>query len=374
MIAMQENPLHTHLRLILVPGVGPRTRKNLLDYFGSPEAVFQAGEGELCRVQDVGPKLAAAIQRAKTEIDIERELAFYRQRGIHFLLDSDAGYPPLLKDIYDPPGVLFVRGTILPEDSVSLAVIGTRHASHYGERQTRRLVYEFVEAGFCIVSGLARGIDGIAHQAALEAGGRTIAVLGQGLATDLYPPENRRLAQQILEKNGALVSEFSPLSAASRGSFPQRNRIIAGMTLGTVVIEAGQRSGTSLTAHFALDYGREVFAVPGPIDSRVSAGCHQLIREGARLLESVEDVLDELGPLKERIPHHSGLSVSHPAELSLSEEEQTILRALPETGMTVDELTQQTGIPIYKIMTLLTQMEIKHLLQRSAGQRIFRRS
>lgn len=370
---MPEKSLHSHLRLILVPGVGPRTRKNLLDYFGSPEAVFQASSEALCQVQDVGPKLATAIQKAKTEIDIEQELAFYRQRGIHFLLDSDAGYPPLLKDIYDPPGILFVRGTILPEDSVSLAVIGTRHASHYGERQTKRLVHEFVEAGFCIVSGLARGIDGIAHQAALDAGGRTIAVLGQGLATDLYPPENRRLAQQILEKNGALVSEFSPLSAATRGSFPQRNRIIAGMTLGTVVIEAGHRSGTSLTAHFALDYGREVFAVPGPIDSRISAGCHQLIREGARLLESVEDVLDELGPLKERIPHHSGLSVSHPAELSLSDDEQMILRALPETGMTVDELTRQTGVPIYKIMTLLTQMEIKHLLQRGAGQRIFRR-
>ncbi|MDO4570338.1 MAG: DNA-processing protein DprA [Planctomycetia bacterium] len=360
------------LRLILTPGVGPRTRKNLLEYFGSADEVFRADIYQLCSVQDVGPKIADAVLRAKNEINLERELQFYREHGIRLLFESDPAYPPLLKGIFDPPGVLFVRGTLLPEDSVSLAVIGTRHASNYGERQTFRLVGEFVRAGFCIVSGLARGIDGFAHKAALDAGGRTVAVLGHGLALDIYPPENRGLAKRILDNNGAIISEFPPLTQASKGTFPQRNRIIAGMTLGTVVIEAGQRSGTSLTAQFAVDYGREVFAVPGPIDSRVSAGCHQLIRDGARLLESVEDVLNELGPLSERIPTQDGLEISRPAELGLTEPEKHILAAIPHDGATVDQITQLTGIPVFKIMTLITSMEMKRLLKRGTGQRIYR--
>ncbi|MDO4575585.1 MAG: DNA-processing protein DprA [Planctomycetia bacterium] len=368
---MSDTSLGENLRLLLVPGVGPRIRRNLLDFFGTAEEVFQADFLSLCAVPEVGKKLAAAIEDAK-KIDVERELDFCRQQGIHLLLDTDPGYPAGLKAIDDPPGILFVRGTLLPQDAISLAVIGTRMPSRYGERQAKRLVGEFTQAGFCVVSGLARGIDGIAHEAALDAGGRTVAVLGHGLAVDVYPPENRRLARRILESGGAILSEFLPRVSATRGSFPQRNRIIAGMTLGTVVIEAGQRSGTSLTAHFALDYGREVFAVPGPIDSPVSAGCHQLIREGAKLLESVDDVLDELGPLTEKVPTVEGWNVSRPAELSLSEEEKAILSAIGETGTTVDQITRLTGLPVFRIMNLLTMLEMKRLVHRGAGQQVFR--
>ena len=370
--SLNQAALEAELRLVLTPGVGPRTRRNLLLHFGSAENVFSADLLQLRAVEDVGPKIADAILAAKTEIDIDKELAYYRQLGIRLLFDSDVAYPKLLQEIYDPPGVLFIRGSLLPEDAVSLAVIGTRHASQYGRQQTFRLVSEFVNAGFCIVSGLARGIDGFAHKAALECGGRTVAVLGHGLGLDIYPPENKGLAQQILESGGALISEYPPLTPGTKGSFPQRNRIIAGMTLGTVVIEAGERSGTSLTASFASEYGRDVFAVPGPIDSPVSRGCHKLIRDGAKLLESVQDILDELGPLHEKLPTRDGLEISRPAELSLSEEEKQILQALTPQGTTVDQITQLTGIPVFKIVTLLTQMEIKCLIHRGAGQKIFR--
>ena len=293
--------LRAEIKLLLIPGIGPRIRKRLVEHFGNAADVFRADLFQLRQVKECTSKLAGEILEAKDslESEVDNQLELCRKSGIQLICETDPAYPELLKTIYDPPGVLFVRGTLMPEDSVSLAVIGTRHASNYGERQAHRLVAEFVQAGFSIISGLARGIDGYAHRAALDAKGRTVAILGHGLGLSVYPPENAGLAREILESGGALMSEYLPLRPATTGTFPQRNRIIAGMTLGTVVIEAGKRSGTSLTAQYALDFGREVFAVPGPIDSRVSAGCHQLIRDGARLLESVEDVLQELGPISD---------------------------------------------------------------------------
>lgn len=367
--------LQDALRLTLVSGIGPRIRRNLLEFFGSASNVFRADVFQLRQVPEVGGKTISAILAAREEIDVEKELQLCEKHGIRILLDSDPEFPRMLKEIPDAPGLLYVKGQLQPNDSLSLAVIGTRHASFYGERQTERLVNEFVHSGFSIISGLARGIDGMAHKAALDSGGRTVAVLGHGLGLPVYPTENQGLAKRILESGGALLSEYAPMVPATQFTFPQRNRIIAGMTLGTVVIEAGSRSGTMVTAHYALEYGREVFALPGPVDSRVSTGCHRLIRDGARLLESVEDVLEELGPIRDRFPKASGVPemlVEHPAEVTLTELERQIFDAIPKEGLTVDELTQKTGLPVWKLMTNLTGLEMKRLIKRGAGQRILR--
>ncbi len=373
-----NDEIRAMIRLTLVKGVGPRILRSLLNFFGSATAVFQADLFQLRQVEEVGSKVASAILDAPEKISVEKELALCKKHGIRIVTDSAPEYPRLLRTLVDAPGILYVKGTLLPQDNVSIAVIGTRHATIYGERQTERITGELVRAGFCIVSGLARGIDGLAHKAALDNGGRTVAVLGHGLGMPVYPPENQRLAQRILDSGGAIISEYAPMVSATAYTFPQRNRLIAGMTLGTAVIEAGSRSGTTLTAQFALDYGREVFAMPGPVDSRSSTGCHRLIREGARLLESAEDVLQELGPIRERFPKEPNrekvpeITAERPAEATLTETERKIFDAIPKTGATVDELTQITGIPVWKLMTQLTNLEIKRLIQRGAGQRIFR--
>lgn len=363
------------LRLTLVSGIGPRIRRNLIDYFGSAGKVFEADHFQLRQVPEVGGKIISAILDTPDSL-VDEQLDLCQKHGIHLLTDADPNYPKLLKTTPDAPGLLFVQGKILPADSVSLAVIGTRHASFYGERQAERLTGEFVRAGFSVVSGLARGIDGISHKAALDFGGRTVAVLGHGLGLPTYPREHRSLADRILESGGALISEYPPLRPATAGTFPQRNRLIAGMTLGTVVVEAGAHSGTMLTARFALDYGREVFALPGPVDSRVSTGCHRLIRSGACLIESVEDVLQELGPICERFPVQETEAVAEmverPAEIALTDQERLVFDAIPKDGATVDQLTQTAAVPVWKIMTILTGLEIKRLIKRGAGQRIFR--
>ncbi len=363
------------LRLVLVGGIGPRIRRNLIDYFGSAGKVFEADAFQLRQVPEVGGKIISAILNTPAAL-VDEQLELCRKYGIELITDADPSYPKLLKTTPDAPGLIFVQGKILPEDSISLAVIGTRHASFYGERQAERLTGEFVRAGFSIVSGLARGIDGISHKAALDFGGRTIAVLGHGLGLPPYPREHRGLADRILESGGALLSEYPPLRPATAGSFPQRNRLIAGMSLGTVVVEAGAHSGTMLTARFALDYGREVFALPGPVDSRVSTGCHRLIRSGACLIESVEDVLQELGPIRERFPVHetecAAEMIERPAEIALTDQERKVFEAIPEEGATVDRLTQTSAVPVWKIMTILTGLEIKRLIKRGAGQRIYR--
>ncbi|MGN1273218.1 MAG: DNA-processing protein DprA [Thermoguttaceae bacterium] len=363
------------LRLTLVKGIGPRILRNLVEYFGTAEQVFQADLFELRRVEEVGAQLAMAILNAPQEINVEKELELCEKHEIQILLTSAPEYPALLKTIPDPPILLYVQGKLQPQDSVSLAMIGTRHATFYGERQAERLAGEFVRSGFSIVSGLARGIDGVSQKAALDAGGRTIAVLGHGLAQKVYPPEHANLAKRIIDAGCALVSEYPPLQPVTAKTFPRRNRIIAGMTLGTAVIEAGSRSGTMLTAEFALDYGREVFAMPGPVDSRSSTGCHRLIRQGAKLLESVEDVLEELGPIRDRFPKEckaEEMMVEHPAEISMTETEKAVFEAIPKDGATVDELTQLTGIPVWKLMTQLTGLEVKRLIKRGAGQRVYK--
>ena len=314
------------VRLALVSGVGPRHRQDLLTRFGSPAAVLAASTAELQSVSGIGPKIAARIAAAHQEIDAEAELALAAEHGIDVLTEADDDYPRTLRQIHDPPGVLFRHGTYLPQDELAIAIVGTRHATRYGLAQAERLAASLARVGFTIVSGLARGVDAAAHRGALDAGGRTIAVLGSGLL-NIYPPEHVGLANDVAA-SGCLLSEAPPRMAPLSGAFPQRNRIISGLSVGTIVVEAANRSGALITARHAYEQGREVFAVPGPIDSRLSHGCHSLIKDGAKLVESIDDVLAELGPLAENVAREDGSIVTQPAELLLNEIEQQVLQAI----------------------------------------------
>ncbi len=250
------------LRLSLTPGVGPRLRKALLGHFETPEAVLAAAPSELRRVPGIGAKLSQAIARANETVDVHAELDLCRQHGIELLVDVHAPYPRPLREIDDPPGLLFMKGSLLPQDEMAVAIVGSRHATQYGLAQAERLAGSLARAGLTIVSGLARGIDAAAHRGALAAGGRTIAVLGSGVL-NIYPPEHQGLAEQVAAR-GAVLSESAPRAEPLAGVFPQRNRIISGMSLGVIVVEAALASGALITARHAMEQNREVFAVPGP--------------------------------------------------------------------------------------------------------------
>ncbi len=359
------------LRLVLVSGVGPRLRQALVARFGSPVAVLNAREDELRSVEGIGGKLASAIVRAQHEIDVSAELALCRAHGVTILTQSHTDYPRLLREIHDPPGVLFVRGALKPQDALSMAIVGARHATHYGLSQAEKLASGLARAGLTITSGLARGIDAAAHRGALAAGRRTLAVLANGLA-EIYPPEHAALATEVAA-SGALLSEAPMRVVPMKGAFPQRNRLISGMTLGVIVVEAAARSGALITARHAMEQGREVFAVPGRVDNLMSRGCHRLIRDGAKLVETVDDVLEELGPLVEAAPAANGQTVHHPAELSLNEMEQLILAAVRTDPTPIDELVTTTGVPPAQVLATLSALEMRRLIRRLSGNLVVRR-
>lgn len=358
------------LRLALVPGVGPRIRQALLERFGTPQAVLAAAPSQLREVPGVGPKLTRKIAAAASEIDAEGTVALCRQHGVAIWTESDPVYPRMLKEIHDPPGVLFVRGELRPPDAVAVAIVGTRHGTHYGLVQAERLAASLARAGVTIVSGLARGVDAAAHRGALSAGGRTIAVLASGVL-NIYPPEHKGLAREVIE-HGALLSEAPPHAEPLSGAFPQRNRLISGLSMGVVVVEAADRSGALITARHAMEQGREVFAVPGRIDSRTSRGCHQLIRDGARLVQSADDVLEELGPLVEAAPRADGGQTHHPAELLLNDLEQKVLDAVATDPTPVDQIVQQTGLTVPRVLSTLSVLEMRRLIRRLSGSTVVR--
>jgi len=358
------------LRLSLIPGVGPRTRQSLLQKFGSPRAVLAAAPSELRALHGVGPKLTRKIAAADCEVDVEEEIALCREHGVDILTEAHAAYPRMLREIHDPPGVLFVKGALKPEDALAIGIVGTRHATPYGLRQAERLSGSLARAGLTIVSGLARGIDAAAHRAALSAGGRTIAVLASGVL-NIYPPEHGQLAAELVAR-GALLSESPPRALPLGGMFPQRNRLISGLSLGVIVVEAGTRSGALITARHAMEQGREVFAVPGNVDSRASQGCHRLIRDGAKLVETADDVLEELGPLVEATPRDDGQVVHHPAELLLNELEQQVLAAIGSEPTLIDQVVAQSGLPVPQVLSTLSVLEMRHMIRRLSGTTVVR--
>lgn len=357
--------LEAALRLHLVPGIGPVTHGELVRVFGSPEGVLKASPADIRNVPGVGPKLVLQLSLAKESTGVQSQLELCRQNDIQIITRSDSNYPKPLAEIYDPPNLLFCRGELLDIDQVAIAIVGTRHASNYGRAIATRLATGLAMAGFTIVSGLARGIDAAAHRAALAAGGRTVAVLGGGLLK-MYPPEHAQLAKEI-EKSGAVLSESLPMQPPKSGSFPRRNRIVTGLCLGVIVVEAGERSGALISARMAMEQGREVFAVPGRVDSRMSRGCHRLISDGAKLVESIDDVLEELGPLANPARIDPETSIRHPAEMKLSDQETNVLRAIGTEKTEFDAVVVATGLPPARVLATISVLEVRRLVRRVTG-------
>ncbi|MCA9245756.1 MAG: DNA-processing protein DprA [Planctomycetales bacterium] len=358
------------LRLTLVSGVGPRIRQDLLERFGDPADVLAASPSELRSVPGVGPKLVDRILAARDDPRVFEELELCRQHRISILLPTDQQYPRSLAEIHDPPGALFVAGSIEPHDSLAIAIVGSRHATQYGKQQAQKLAASLSRAGLTIVSGLARGIDAAAHRGALEAGGRTLAVLGGGVL-QIYPPEHKELAFDV-SRSGAILSEQPPNFVPVGGSFPQRNRLISGLSLGVIVVEAAERSGALISARHAMEQGREVFAVPGRVDSRMSRGCHRLLRDGAKLVESADDVLEELGPLVEPTMRADGTSIHHPAELQLNEIEQAVLQAIDLSPTSIDKVATSASLPVHRVLSTVSVLEMRRLVRRVSGNQVIR--
>jgi len=377
--AAAAEDLRARVRLACLPGVGSILRKRLLEHFGSPEAIFAATAGELRAVQKVGPKLADAIATLAGSGIAEQTIDLCRRRGVAILAEGVAGYPRLLSQIDDPPPLLFVKGRLEPCDGLAVSIVGARHATAYGRRTAFQLAGGLARAGYTIVSGLARGIDAAAHRGALDAGGRTLAVLGSGVLS-VYPPEHAELAVEIAGR-GAVISEAPPLATPIPGAFPSRNRIVSGLALGTLVVEAADRSGALITARLAGEQGREVFAVPGPIDSRMSRGCNRLIRDGAKLVTNVDDILEEFGPLFEPTQAPDGREVRSPAELQLDAVEQTVLatldRAVADAGggsreIDIDDLVAGCDLAVSRILSAIGALEMRRIIRRLPGNRVTR--
>jgi DNA processing protein len=343
----------------IVPGIGPARLGKLLDHFGDPETAWHAPSLELARA-GLDRKSLQNLLAMRAKLDLEAEMRRLEDVGAHVLTLRDDNYPRLLRQINLPPPVLYVKGSYLPEDDWSIAVVGTRRAKTYGREVTRYLVGGLARNGISIVSGLARGIDSEAHRTSLEAGGRTIAVLGCGIDI-IYPQENVGLARDIVAA-GALMSEYPLGTKPDRKNFPPRNRIISGLALGTLVTQAGEGSGALITAYFALEQGREVFAVPGSLLDRGCSGTNRLIQQGeAKLVLRVEDVLEELNLTM----------VSQQAEVRAvvpeNRTEALLLQHLSEEPVHVDELGRASGLPIAQVSGTLALMELKGLVRQTGA-------
>jgi DNA processing protein len=358
------------LRLNLVPGLGPRTYQLLLERFGSPRGILDASISQLREVQNVGPKLAMSLVTYGTEEAAREELARTRATGVSLFVRDRVGYPAALARIPDPPTVIYCKGTLVETDSLSIAVVGSRHCTNYGRQQANRLAQALSRMGITIVSGLARGIDAEAHKGAIEAGGRTIAVCATGLNT-VYPPEHVELAETVA-KQGCLLTESPMDQTPKSGLFPQRNRIISGLSLGVVLIEAGRGSGALHTARHAMEQNREVFAMPGRVDSEASLGCLDLIRDGATLIRGVDDVLSALGPLVAPVQRSPTETIRQPSELTLSDQERMILNLVSSESIPVDEVIRTASIEASRVLSTLTVLEMKRLVRRLPGGFIVR--
>ncbi|MBN1359661.1 MAG: DNA-processing protein DprA [Sedimentisphaerales bacterium] len=370
------------LKLIRADGVGPVAFGRILKRFGSVDAALGASVSELTKVDGIGFKTAERIAATRDTFDAAAELELAEKLGVWLLHLQDPRYPTLLKQIYDPPPVLYVRGTLDSRDTLSVAIVGSRHCSIYGQEQASRLAHLLAASGFTIVSGLARGIDTAAHQGALAAGGRTIAVQGCGLA-HIFPPENGKLFE-LITHNGACISELPLRYEPLRENFPPRNRIIAGLSLGTLVIEAGLRSGALITAHTALESNREVMAVPGKVDSPLSQGPHQLIKQGARLVEAVEDVMEALGYVGDQLKDHTTRAAREAAEkaeaplfeanrVDLKGHERQVYENLGAEPAHSDEVIAETSLPAGAVHAALVSLRLKGLIRHLPGNLFARR-
>lgn len=350
------------IALNMVPGVGPVRLRRLLQVFETPERVLLGRPGELRQVDGVGAEVAEAIVSWEKHVDLPAELARIRDFGARVITQASPEYPPALKEITNPPIILYVWGELTERDHQAIGVVGSRKTSHYGLECAKKLSYQLAYAGLTVVSGLARGIDTAAHQGALAAQGRTVAVIGSGLM-DLYPPENQALAEKIAA-SGAVVSEFPMTFPPSPQTFPYRNRIVAGWGSGLLVVEAGQKSGALITAGQALEHGRLVYAVPGQIDKPTSFGSNHLIQQGAKLVMSASDILDDLNSL---FPEQRQKDLA-PKASTLSPDEQSVLATIETSETPLDLIVTKSGLPMGKVSSTLLALEMKRRVKQLPGQ------
>jgi DNA processing protein len=354
------------IALSRVKGLGCVGFKKLTAHFADPTEALFAAASELGSVPELDPGVANALMHFSEWDEIDEELERIESAGAKVITFLDRRYPDRLRMIPDPPPILYVKGDLKPADEKSIAVVGSRSASEYGRRVARDLCRGLVSMGFTIVSGMALGIDGAAHQSTLNVGGRTVAVLGSGVDR-AYPPDHETLYRRIVE-NGAVISEFPMATRPIAYNFPARNRIISGMSLGVLVVEATEKSGSLITARLALEQGREVFAVPGEVGASRSRGSHRLIRQGAKLVENVNDIIEELAPqLTAAEPEPLAMRRDLPA--GSSEEARKIFALVRERSLQVDEVIEITGLAPAKVLQILLELELLGYLKELPGKR-----
>lgn len=353
--------LYHWVGLTMAPGVGSVLFKRLTQAFGSPEGVFRASPKDLKRVEGMGAKVVASLKRFDWKHTVEKELRLSEKNGAKLVTWEDEEYPVNLKQIYDPPPLLYVLGSLIPQDPIAVAVVGSRNPTTYGQLAAERISMGLSRKGVTVVSGLARGVDSCAHQGALAAGGRTIGVLGCGVDI-IYPPENRDLFARVAAQ-GAVISEFPLGTPPDSDHFPIRNRVISGLSLGVAVVEATLRSGSLITARFALDQGRDVYAVPGNVDSARSEGANRLIKEGAKLVTRAEDILEEIHHIpRPAIP-------ATPPQPKLSEEESRVYLTLEQGALHIDQIIARTALSSAKISAILLALELAGHVKQFPGMR-----
>ena len=353
--------LYFWIALSTAPNVGAKRMVSLVQHFGSPQRVLEASAREICKVEEVGEITASSIKGQVDYKESEKQVKIFEKSGCGWIAFTDSDYPTRLKQISDPPPFIFVKGWLTEADELALALVGSRQATDYGKTITQKITTELAAKGITIVSGLATGIDSYAHQAALEAGGRTVAVLGCGLDI-IYPSENKILAKKI-EAQGALISEFLFGTEPIAENFPKRNRIISGLSLGVIVVEAPAKSGALLTAQCALEQNREVFAVPGNLGKKTSEGANNLIKQGAKLITKAEDILEELNlsttvavkEFKKTLPE-------------LAEQEKAIYQVLSAEPIHIDKLAQESNLSIPETLTGLLNLELQGLARQLSGK------
>ena len=364
---MTRDPFYW-LALSLIQGIGSTLMKRLLERFTTPEEVFRAPHDALLEIEGLSQRVAKEIRNGPCTERVDRELALVNEVGAWLLTLDDPRYPRRLKEIYDPPPVLYVRGEVKESDSLAVAIVGSRKTTPYGRWITEKIARDLAKQGVTIVSGMARGIDSLAHWGAISAGHRTIAVLGCGVDV-IYPRENRPLLSKIIEQ-GAVISEFPIRCPPEAGHFPKRNRIISGLAMGVIVIEAGEKSGSLLTAGYALEQGRDVFAVPGNVGASGSRGTNQLIKEGAKVVLSSQDILEEI------IPQWSREEERDPEEPKndLTDAERRICDLLGGTPLHIDAIIRESGLDAGKASSVLLNLELKGLIAQWPGKCFTRRT
>lgn len=363
-----NRPLRELVGLTLVPQLGAQRIKMLLQHVEHPQQIFRMRKPELMQVDGFGPALSKTILEFNNWEAVDQHIAKAEQLGAHILTYVDDDYPPLLRQIYDPPILLWMMGDPAVLSTPSLAVVGTRRATRYGLDTTQKITTELARQGLTVISGLALGVDTAAHKSALAAGGKTVAVLGSGIDW-IYPSKNKDIAAEMAVKGGAVITEFPPGTKPDAGNFPVRNRIVSGLTLGTLVVESGLKGGSMITARTAADQNREVFVIPHSLTNQNGQGCNAIIKRGwGKLVQNVEDILVELPVVQSDTVKEREVPSKTWEKLKLDPRSQDICQCLQDAPLHIDDLSEQIGLPPHKLLSKLLELEMKECIRQTAGR------